>query len=143
MWGDANDAFFRPRVWSVSDQAKLRRNVGLGGVTFHASQKISVSGEVEGASSGGVYFRTSLYNYQKVRAQAQLSGLRRRSASSADFTLLNNQNPMPGVNYDYRSHQESLSLFWSPRGRQDRGTSRAPTRAPRCARTSAISIREL
>ena len=35
---------------------------------------------------------------------------------SADFTLLNNQNPLAGTNYKYSSHQESLSFYWSPRG---------------------------
>ena len=37
-------------------------------------------------------------------------------SASADFILLNNQNPVPGVHYDYLSSQESLSLFWSPVG---------------------------
>jgi hypothetical protein len=29
---------------------------------------------------------------------------------------LNNQDPQPGINYDYLSHQESLSVMWSPAG---------------------------
>ena len=63
--------FFRLRDWSSADQAKLRRNVGIGGVTFRPTQKISLTAEAEVASSGGAYFRTSLYDYQKVRAQAR------------------------------------------------------------------------
>ena len=70
--------------------------------------------EVEGGSSSGVYFRTSLYDYQKVRAQVHYQPLPSLSIS-ADFTLLNNQNPLAGSNYDYSSHQESLSLYWAPR----------------------------
>ena len=75
VWGDANDAVLPPEGLASSDQAKLRRNVGIGGVTFRPTQKISLSGEAEGASSGGAYFRTSLYDYQKVRAQARYQAL--------------------------------------------------------------------
>lgn len=115
VWGDANDAVLPASGLVSSDQAKLRRNVGLGGVTFRPSQKISVSAEAEGAASGGAYYRTSLYDYQKVRARARYQALTSLSFS-ADFTALNNQNPVSGVNYDYLAHQESLSLFWSPAG---------------------------
>ncbi len=86
----------------------------MGSATYRPTQKISLTGEVEGASSSGVYFRTSLYNYQKVRAQVRYQPLQSLSVS-ADFTLLNNQNPLAG-HYDYTSHQESLSFYWAPRG---------------------------
>lgn len=115
VWGDAHDAVLPAAGLASSDRGQLRRNVGIGGLTFRPNQKLSVTGEVEGASSSGVYFRTSLYDYQKVRAQAryQISGA---LSASADFILLNNQNPVPGVHYDYLSTQEALSLFWSPAG---------------------------
>lgn len=115
VWGDANDAFLPVAGLASADQGRLRRNVGIGGVTFRPNQKILVSGEVEGAASGGAYFRTSLYNYQKVRAQARYQATTTLSLS-ADFSLLNNHNPLPGVQYDYLAHQESLSFLWVPRG---------------------------
>jgi hypothetical protein len=115
VWGDANEAVLPPEGLVSSDQGKLRRNVGLGGVSFRPSQKISLTTEAEVASSGGSYFRTSLYNYQKVRAQARYQVLTSLSLT-ADFSLLDNQNPVPGVNYDYAARTESLSLFWSPGG---------------------------
>jgi hypothetical protein len=115
VWGDANDAVLPPAGLMSSDQAKLRRNVGIGGVTFHPTQKITLRTDAEVASSGGAYFRTSLYDYQKVHAQARYQALTTLSLA-ADFTLLDNNNPVPGMNYDYRSQQESLSLFWSPLG---------------------------
>ncbi|HME07577.1 MAG TPA: hypothetical protein VKG25_11015 [Bryobacteraceae bacterium] len=115
VWGDSADGVLPAAGLVSSDQATLRRNVGLGGVTFRPSEKLSLTGEVEGASSGHSYFRTSLYNYQKVRAQARYHLLTSLDLS-ADFTFLNNQNPTPGVKYDYRAQQESLSLFWAPAG---------------------------
>ena len=84
-------------------------------MTFRPVQKLTISADAEGASSGGVYFRTSLYDYQKVRAHAryQVTG---SFSLAADFNLLNNQNPLPGVKYDYFAHQEALSLLWAPSG---------------------------
>ena len=115
VWADANDAVLPPAGLMSSDQAKLRRNVGIGGVTFRPGQKITIRADAEAASSGGSYFRTSLYDYQKVHAQARYQALTSLNFT-ADFTLLDNNNPVPGVNYDFRSQQESLSLFWSPLG---------------------------
>jgi hypothetical protein len=114
VWGAANDAFLVAAGLASADRGKLRRNVGIGGIAFHPTQKISVSGDVEGASSGGAYFRTSLYNYQKVRAKARYQATTSLSVS-ADFSFLNNQNPLPGIKYDYQAHQESLSFLWSPK----------------------------
>ena len=51
-----------------------------------------------------------------MRAQARYQPLQSLSIA-VDFTLLNNQNPLAGTNYDYSSHQESLSFYWSPRGK--------------------------
>jgi hypothetical protein len=113
VWGDANDAILPPAGLMSSDQAKLRRNVGIGGVTYRPTQKLTIRTDAEVASSGGAYFRTSLYDYQKVHAQARYQALTSLNFT-ADFTLLDNNNPVPGVNYDYRSQQESLSFFWSP-----------------------------
>jgi len=116
VWGDASYAFLPPDGLASSVQEQLRQNVGVGAVTFRPIQKISVTGEVEAASSSGVYFRTSLYNYQKVRAQARYQPLQSLSIA-VDFMLLNNQNPLSGTNYDYSAHQESLTFYWSPRGK--------------------------
>ena len=50
-------------------------------------QKLSLSAEAEVGSSGGAYFRTSLYNYQKVRAQARYQAIKSLNVT-ADFTAL-------------------------------------------------------
>lgn len=115
VWGDANDATLPVAGLVSSDHATLRRNVGLGGFRFRALRNLSITGEAEAGSSSGSYFRTSLYNYQKVRAQVRYQASNSLSFS-ADVTVLDNQNPVPGVNYDYTSRQETVSLFWSPSG---------------------------
>lgn len=115
VWGDANDAVLPAAGLASSDNGKLRRNVGVGAITYRPGHGLSLTAEAEGGSSGGVYFRTSLYNYEKVRAQARYQATPSLSLA-ADFTLLNNQDPLSGVNYDYLAHQESLSVLYSPAG---------------------------
>ncbi len=116
VWGESSYAFLPPEGLASSAQGQLRQNIGLGAATFRPSQKISVTGEFEGGSSSGVYFRTSLYNYERVRAQVHYQPLQSLSISGA-FTLLDNQNPLAGTNYYYSSYQESLSFYWSPHGK--------------------------
>jgi hypothetical protein len=113
VWGDASDITLPPAGLASADRGKLRRHVGIGGIIFRPSQKLSMSGEAEGGSSGGAYFRTSLYDYRKVRARARYQ-LAPSFSLSADFILLNNQNPLPGSRYDYQAQQESFSFLWSP-----------------------------
>ncbi len=113
VWGEASDVVLPAEGLASSDQGRLRRNVGLGGVTFRPSQKLSLKAEAEVGSSGGAYFRTSLYDYEKVRAQARYQALKTLNFA-ADFLALINSNPAPGVNYSFRAQQESLSMFWSP-----------------------------
>src|SRR5260370_23445279 len=71
VWGDANDVVLPPEGLAGLERGSLRRHTGLVGVTFHPSQKMSISADVEDASSSGAYFRTSLYDYQRVRARAR------------------------------------------------------------------------
>ena len=115
VWGDAGDAVL-PQGGELTgaERAKLRQNVGLGGIVYRPIQKLLLTTETEVASSGGVYFNTSLYDYQKVRAQARYQATASLSVA-LDFTYLNNNNPTPGINYSFRSQQEAASIFWSPR----------------------------
>ncbi len=118
VWGDASDAVLPPAGLVSADQGSLRRNVGIGGLTYRLIQRLSLTAEAEVASSGAAYFSTSLYNYQKIRAQARYQALKSLSVT-ADFNALINENPRAGlnsagVNYDYRGQQESLSFFWAP-----------------------------
>ena len=116
VWGEASYAVLPAAGLVSSDRDQLRQNIGVGSATFRPSQKISVTGQVEAGSSSGVYFRTSLYNYQKVRAQAHYQPLQSLSIA-VDFTMSKNQNPLPGINYNYSAYQESLSFYWSPPGK--------------------------
>ncbi len=113
VWGDGEDVMLPPAGLASSDHVRMRRNVGIGGLSYRPLKKVSLSAEGESGSSGGEYFRTSLWDYQKVRAQARYQATNTLSVS-ADFAFLANQNPQAGINLDYVVHQEALSIFWSP-----------------------------
>src|SRR5262249_34491835 len=98
-----------------SDSGKLRRHVALAGFTYRPSSKGSVTTDTEVASGDGAYFRTSLYSYQKVRAQARYQAMPSFS-TVGDFTYLNNENPNAGQNYEFKNVQGSLSFLYSPAG---------------------------
>ena len=87
VWGDASTLVLPVAGLLVPDSGQLRRNVGIGGFTFHPNQKIVLSGEVEAASGDQTYFRTSLNDYQKMHARARYQTFQNLSFS-ADFSLL-------------------------------------------------------
>ncbi len=128
VWGNANDAVFPAEGLASANRITLRRNAGVGGASFHASRNLTVSGEAEASSSSDVYFRTSLYRYQRVRAQARYQATASLSLSE-DFSLLNNFNTFSGADYGFLAYQESLSIFWSPAGHQPFGFLGAYSRA--------------
>jgi len=113
VWGESSTLVLPIQGLLTPDSGELRRNVGIGGVTFRTSQKLVLSGEVEAAASGSTYFRTSLNDYQRMHARARYQALGSLSVS-ADFSLLNNQNPATGVQLDYLARQSSVSVFWAP-----------------------------
>jgi len=112
VWGDA-EAGNLLIAGPGEESSEMRQQVGIAGINFRATQKVSFNGEFEGASSSHAYFTTSLYNYQKMRARARYQ-LTQKLALQASFSLLNNQNPTPGINYSFLSRQNSLSASWTP-----------------------------
>lgn len=113
VWGDASNVILPIAELTGYERGRLRQNTGLAGVTYRATKKISIHGDLESARSGGNYFRTSLYNYQKIRLRASYR-ISPTLQLAADTYILNNQNPTAGIHYDYLAHQESVSLSWSP-----------------------------
>ena len=112
VWGDAQTGNLLI-AGPGQESSQLRQQVGIAGANFRATQKLSANVEFEGAATDHAYFRTSLDNYQKMRARARYQ-VASTLALQASFSLLNNQNPTPGINYDFLSRQNSLSASWTP-----------------------------
>ncbi|HVW87634.1 MAG TPA: MtrB/PioB family outer membrane beta-barrel protein [Bryobacteraceae bacterium] len=117
VWGDARDAVLPLEGLPTVNREKIRRQVGMGAVTWRPGQKFSLTGEVEGGSSGGVYFRTSLYNYTKVRGIAKYALLNSWHVS-ADYNILSNRNPVVDSSYKFLVHNETLAVSWNPSGKK-------------------------
>ena len=71
--------------------------------------------DFETASADRTYFRTSLQDYQKLRARARYQILESLTLG-ANFSLLNNLNPSVQNRYEFRSREYSTSLYWTPGG---------------------------
>ena len=90
-------------------------HVGLAGLTFRPVRRLSLGFDFETASADRTYFRTSLQDYQKLRARARYQILESLSLS-ANFSLLNNLNPSVANRNEFRSREYSPLVYWTPGG---------------------------
>ena len=130
VWGDATtDATPFLNVPGTLEQGQLKRTVGMAGINFRASEKLSFNLDYEGGDSDDIYFRDSLNNYHKGRARAKYRLLPSLTLQ-ANATLLKNTNPAPTIQYNLLSRDTSLAAYWTPKngklfsltGQYDRGT---------------------
>ncbi len=114
-WGDAR---LPASILSQSgplENGKLSRQVAIAGINIRPVQRLVLNGTFEGSSTSRAYFRTSLYNYSRVRAQARYQ-LSSSLSAQASFNDLQNHNPLAGVLYQFESRDSSLALTWAPKG---------------------------
>ncbi len=112
VWGDAT--LRAPQVnGRGTELGQLKQDVVLAGAVFRMTQKLRLTLDAEGASAYKSYFRTSLHDYQKGSAR-----LRYQAFSTLSFTAsasaLYNENPTPGVNYEFRNRAASVGFLWNP-----------------------------
>ena len=116
-WGDAQ--LRSPTITLVPglQTGELKRHVGLFGVNFRAAKKLSFNVDYEGGAAESTYFRTSLHDYHQFRGRATVQVLPSLQVL-ANFSLLDNENPTQGIQYDFRNVAGGLSIRWMPRGGQ-------------------------
>jgi hypothetical protein len=112
VWGDSRVRAPQLSQTGTSETGELKTNVGLAGFSFRPVAKLSLQADFEAASSDRSYFRTSLHDYYKLNARARYQVVS-SIALAASFSLLDNDRD-PGS--DYRSRDNSLSIFWTPGG---------------------------
>jgi hypothetical protein len=116
VWGSAEDSVLPLQgLPTLTGVQNLRRNVALAAIVWKPVPRATFTVEFEDGTSSGAYFRTSLYNYRKVRGVARYQALKTLRAS-LDYSGLSNNNPYAGTNYLFLSHQESIALDWMPKG---------------------------
>ncbi len=126
-WGNASDVILPIAELTGYETGKIRRSIWLFGVAWRPVQNAWINVDFEDGSSGSTYFRTSLYNYQKASVRGRYRLLKDLNVSG-NFTVLQNQNPTPGINYSFLAHTESASLqyiggkIWDFEGSYTRST---------------------
>ena len=115
VWGDAVTRAPALSQTSQIQAGETKMHVGLAGLTFRPVRRISMGFDFETASADRTYFRTSLQDYQKLRARARYQILESLTLS-ANFSLLNNLNPSVENRNEFRSREYSTSLYWTPGG---------------------------
>jgi hypothetical protein len=115
VWSDARQFVLPQTGLPGTDASYLRRDVALGGATWRPFSKLSLNADAEVARSGQAYFRTSLYDYQRLSARARYQLLKELHLSG-DFWWLNNQNPTPASGWDFNGQRLTTALLWTPKG---------------------------
>jgi len=113
VWGDAQVLAGDLSQRGPVVPGQLHRNIGLAGLTYRPSEKLSLNLDYEGSSSDNIYFRTSLNDYHKGRARARYQ-LLKSLALQANFQVLNNQNPANDIRLDFQSRANAVTLYWTP-----------------------------
>ncbi len=96
-----------------SENGKLRRSVGIGGLSFRSKAKFRGTIDFEASPGDRSYFRTSLNDYQRARIMGRytpVAGLE----FTARFSVLNNTNPDPAIKYSLLSRDNTLAVSWTP-----------------------------
>jgi hypothetical protein len=115
VWGDAT-ALAPPLSQSgLFESGKLNQQVGIAGFTMKPVKNAFVTTEYEGGSTTHEYFRTSLYDYNRLRLRARYQVAASLSLQ-ANFNAFRNRNPTAGIQEDSRSRDNSFSAHWTPNG---------------------------
>jgi hypothetical protein len=114
VWGDSRVRAPQLSPLAGLEQGELRRHVGLAGVTYRTSQKLSVNGDLETSPGDRAYFRTSLNDYTRARVRARYQWTSALTLT-ATGSLLDNDNPTQLGGYELKSRDFSLAGFWNPK----------------------------
>jgi hypothetical protein len=114
VWGTAQGSIIPAAGLPGAPYSVLDRQVGLAGITWRPGSRWSLAADAEVGKGSGAWFRTSLYDYQKLRATGNVK-LTSSLRLSMDYRKLHNENPYSGAAYRFDVHQEAASINWMPK----------------------------
>ncbi len=115
-WGDSlMGAGLTSLITSPYETGQLKRHVGLAGLQFRPTQKLTLNADYEQSNGVKTFYRTGLQDYLKLRALARIT-LPWNLYLNLSENYLNNKNPDPSSQATFRSDVESASLQWMPAG---------------------------
>jgi len=115
LWGDSQVRAPLVQRPNAFESAELRRHSGLAGARFRPWQKWMLNADAEIARGDRTYFRTGLLNYQKVNLRTRYDVTSSLSVSAV-AAVMDNENPTPGVQYSFSSHDAGVSVAFLPKG---------------------------
>lgn len=115
VWGGSLFRAGSLNQFGTQERLNLERHVGLAGIVARPWSKVTLSADLEASNGVSTYYRTSLQDYVRVRAQGRYN-LSESLKFNGNYSLLDNKNPAPGVDYKYRAQAVSLSAHWLPKG---------------------------
>ncbi len=115
VWGDALTRAPGLSQTGWQRTGEMQMQVGLAGATIRPTSKISLHVDYEGGSADRNYFRTSLQDYHRLQTRARYQVLSSLGLT-ANFSVLDNQNPSAESRYAFQSRHNSLTAFWNPWG---------------------------
>jgi hypothetical protein len=113
-WGDTTvrGAQLSGLAQSLGD---LRRHTGLAGIGLRARGIFRFNADIEAASTGRAYFRTSLRNYRLLNMLGSVSpGAGSAWRFTGGYRWLTNTNPDPAVKWDLDEGAVSAGIEWFP-----------------------------
>ncbi len=116
-WGDSTIRAATLNPSGNPETGELKRNSAILGFNYRPGGGALVNVEYELTRSDASYFRTSLHDYQRLRARGRVS-LMDSLLLSLHLRLLDNENPAVGIEYDSKSIAAGASLEWRPNGGQ-------------------------
>ena len=114
-WGDATVRGSSLSMLGPLVSRERRRDVGLAGVTARPVKNAWINLDYEGGTTDTDYFRTSLFNYHRIRARVRYQPIAALTLQ-ANFAVLANENPSLDAHYDLQSRSTSISANWTPAG---------------------------
>jgi hypothetical protein len=119
-WGQSETRLPQVSGGVGAQTSELERSTALAGVTYRVAQKLSFNVDAEIANTDKAYFRTSLMDYQRVRARVRFQPLTDWSLVWSG-SFLNNDTPNTAVrprlgDYDLVTLDNSIAFFWTPKG---------------------------
>jgi hypothetical protein len=115
VWGDVSTRAPQLSPDAIPGTGELRMHVGLGGVTYRATQRAFFNVDFEGSPGDRNYFRTSLQDYRLARARARID-LRSDLQFHSNFRHLDNRNPAPGIEFHLNDTMLAGGFHWLPGG---------------------------
>jgi hypothetical protein len=113
-WGDSlMGAGLTSLTSSPYETGQLKSYIGLAGVQFRPTQKLTLNADYEQADGVKTYYRTGLQDYLKLRALARVT-LPWNLYLNLSENYLNNTNDTSQAKF--RTDVESASLQWLPAG---------------------------